>query len=112
MIIDEPDAVTACSVYVYYKTESDQYAEIRGMLIGLPSAMTKAGYRCRVQQRRDLSSDGRHTWMEIYEDVPLDTVDEFPSVRKKIVSSIGLAPYLSSAHVEVFSELKICKPCV
>ena len=67
--------------------------------------MAEAGYHCRVQQRCDLSSDGQHTWMEIYGAVPEEEMKHWRQIRLEIISALGLSSVYSGEIFEVFVDI-------
>lgn len=93
------------SVYVYYKTRPESFSATSAALRRLPAAMAEAGYHCRVQQRCDLSSDGQHTWMEIYDAVPEEEMKHWRQIRLEIISALGLSGVYSGEIFEVFVDI-------
>jgi hypothetical protein len=93
------------SVYIYYKTRPESFSVTLAALRRLEAAMAEAGYRCRVQQRCDLSSEGQHTWMEIYDAVPEEEMNHWRQIRLEIISVLGLSGVYSGEIFEVFVDI-------
>ena len=97
------------SVYIYYKTRTESFSVTLASLRRLQAAMADGGYRCRIQQRCDLSSDGQHTWMEIYDSVPDEDMNDWRQMRLDAASALGLSTVFAREVIEVFVDISHVK---
>ncbi len=92
-------------LYIYYRVMCDREQELRSRVAAM-QAMLKERHRIATAlKRRPDAQDGRHTWMEIYSDIP----DGFEAALAVAVSDATLATLIDGdRHTEHFLEIPPC----
>lgn len=95
------------TVYVYFKTPAADEMAVSHALVVFMRGMLDQGYGCRVQRRCDPSSDGRLTWMEIYEGLHQGDLGQWRLARDSVWRDAGSDLYRAAEAIEVFSEINL-----
>ncbi len=91
--------------YIYYKTVQERLPQVLEQVIDIQKKLSQQVTVGMHLQRRPDATNGVHTWMEIYRQVPLD----FDSILTKIVDQSKIHSMISGArHTEYFMDAMPC----
>jgi hypothetical protein len=88
----------AGELYIYYKVPSEQRSSAAPAIALLQSRCRALGVTARLMRRRDVTSDGTETWMEVYGDMP----DDFDVTLAELVQQTGVAQVIGERRAEWF----------
>lgn len=93
------------NLYIYYRAPAAHAAEIQQRTAGMQKSLREDyGIVARLLRRPE-EKDGRHTWMEVYEDVP----DRFEEALEGALTRAGLAGLTDGQrHTEIFVDVSSC----
>ncbi|MBB3211993.1 hypothetical protein FHW67_001261 [Herbaspirillum sp. Sphag1AN] len=92
-------------LYIYYRVPSNKASLLQRQVLAL-QAMLKQGTGVSAElKRRPQELEGKHTWMEIYRDVPPD----FERVLNDTIATAGLDDVIEGErHSEHFMDFSSC----
>lgn len=92
-------------LYIYYRVRLDHSTELQRQAGAMQAQLSQ---QCKVAtelKRRPQDSDGRHTWMEVYLDVP----DGFEALLAQHITAHGLDALIDGPrHTEHFLDFSPC----
>lgn len=92
-------------LYIYYRVACADEHELRSRVLAMQSTLME---RCRISaalKRRPDVKDERHTWMEVYEDVP----EGFEEALATAIAGASLAELIDGTrHTEYFLDINAC----
>ena len=80
------------------EVRSEQRSNAAPAIALLLSRCRALGATARLMRRRDVTSDGTETWMEVYGDMP----DEFDATLAELVRQTGVAEVIGERRAEWF----------
>lgn len=95
----------AMDLYVYYRVATEHEQELQTRVTAMQSLL-KTHYPVAVAlKRRPEAKDGRHTWMEVYVDVP----NGFETDLAAAVNTAAVAELIDGdRHIELFLDITAC----
>jgi hypothetical protein len=91
--------------YVYYKTPEKNERFVLEQVSWIQKLLSEQFQGAMLLQRRPEVSDGQHTWMEVYRDVP----DAFDHRLTALVEQSDLTSLLhGERHYEYFMDVNSC----
>ncbi len=92
-------------LYIYYQVPCQQAQHLQARVAAMQAALTVRTGVVTELKRRPENKEGRHTWMEVYHDIP----DEFDAILAQAVIQAQLASLIQGArHTEYFLDVSSC----
>jgi hypothetical protein len=92
-------------LYIYYRVRCDDAERFRARAIAIQEALARDCSIHASLKRRPQAADGRHTWMEVYLDVPGD----FDAALAAALADSGLTDLIDGErHHEYFMDMSAC----
>lgn len=93
------------NLYVYYRVRCEHAVELQRDASLMQQDLSKRHGVAATLQRRPESKDGRHTWMETYQNTP----DGFDAILVSAIAATGLGRLIDGErHTEYFVSVSSC----
>lgn len=92
-------------LYIYYRVRCEHAADFQACAIKMQTILAKEYSLTMGLKRRPDAKDDRHTWMEVYQNVP----ENFDTILQHAVIHAGLTLLIDGErHLEYFLDLSAC----
>lgn len=92
-------------LYIYYRVRLDNSTQLQQQATAMQAQLSQQYKVATELKRRPQDTDGMHTWMEVYLDVP----DGFESVIKQSIAANRLETLIDGPrHTEHFLDFSPC----
>lgn len=92
-------------LYIYYRVPCNKASMLQRQVLALQATLKQDMGVSAELKRRPQELEGKHTWMEVYRDVPPD----FERMLSDTVASAGLDNVIEGErHIEQFMDFSSC----